>query len=82
MLTFEAIFQSLSPELAGLDRKDARRRRAERALRVWLWRGVRDGRIPAPVKLGLHKVAWVEAEWKGFLTSRPRVAYAPKPKTT
>ena len=40
--------------------------------RVSLWRGVRAGTFPAPVKLGSNSVGWYEDEVDRWIAERPR----------
>ena len=42
-----------------------------------IWRKVRAGSFPAPVKIAENAVAWHDAEITEWQESRPRVAYAP-----
>ena len=42
-----------------------------------IWRWVREGTFPAPVKLGERKVAWRESDLRRWETSRQAVTYAP-----
>lgn len=35
--------------------------------RATLWRGMKDGRYPKPVKIGLKRIAWVEEEIEGAI---------------
>ena len=43
--------------------------------RASIWRAVRAGRFPAPVKLQGNRVGFVEAEVREWVGSRPRVVY-------
>jgi predicted DNA-binding transcriptional regulator AlpA len=48
--------------------------------RQWIFQLVRLGKFPPPIILGTgprQALAWVESEVDEWLTSRPRVAYAP-----
>jgi prophage regulatory protein len=45
--------------------------------RVGVWRGVRSGDFPAPVKIGERAIAWREADVHAWIATRPRVNYAP-----
>ena len=38
--------------------------------RVSLWRDVRDGRLPAPVKLGPNTIRWTVADVRQYLTGQ------------
>lgn len=40
--------------------------------RVWVWRQVRAGRWPAPVRLGENTVAWDESEVEAAIAKMPR----------
>jgi prophage regulatory protein len=37
-----------------------------------LWRAVRAGRFPAPVRLGVNSVAWREADVNAWIAERER----------
>lgn len=44
--------------------------------RASIWRAVRAGRFPAPIKLGMgSRVGFVEKEVRAWLESRPRQRY-------
>ena len=47
-----------------------------RAARTFLWRNARNGRMPAPVKLGPSRIAWRTADIEAFIASRQPVTYA------
>ena len=47
--------------------------------RVQIWRDIRAGKFPAPVKVGENSVAWYVDEVNAWLEARPRVNYAPAP---
>jgi predicted DNA-binding transcriptional regulator AlpA len=49
--------------------------------RVHIYRLVRRGEFPSPVKLTGHRIAWKSNEIAEFCDSRPRVTYPP-PKPT
>ena len=38
--------------------------------RVSMWRDVRDGRLPAPVKLGPNSIRWTVADARQYLTGQ------------
>jgi prophage regulatory protein len=40
------------------------------ASRASLWRWIRDGIFPAPVKIGLRRIAWRESEITSWLKER------------
>lgn len=40
---------------------------------VTLWRWVRAGRFPKPIRLGPNTVGWLKNEVSAWLESRPRV---------
>ena len=40
--------------------------------RTTLWRWIREGRFPKPVRLGANCVAWRSDEVEAWLASRPR----------
>jgi prophage regulatory protein len=42
--------------------------------RVTLWRLVRSGEFPAPVKVGARRVAWRESEVRAWIESRERAS--------
>lgn len=44
-----------------------------------LWRDVRDGLFPAPLRLGKNSVGWTVKMYADHLDSLPRVTYAPTP---
>ena len=48
--------------------------------RTTLWRRVRDGKFPAPVKTGANITAFYEDEVDEAQASLPRVNYAPAPE--
>ena len=56
-------------------------RGSRKSWRVTLWRDVRAGRFPAPVKLGPARIAWHAREVETWIASRPRAAYAPRKGT-
>jgi prophage regulatory protein len=43
--------------------------------RTSLWRRVKDGSFPAPVRLGPNRVAWHMDDVRAWLDSLPRVQY-------
>jgi prophage regulatory protein len=43
--------------------------------RTSLWRRVKDGTFPAPIRLGPNRVAWNMDEVRAWLDNRPRVRY-------
>ena len=45
--------------------------------RVTLWRRVRDGQFPRPVKVGTNSNRWYEDEVAKAQADLPRVSYAP-----
>ena len=48
--------------------------------RTTLWRRVRDGDFPAPVKTGPQSVSWFDDEVAAAQESLPRVNYTPTPE--
>ncbi len=46
--------------------------------RTTLWRDVRAGRFPAPVKVGRNRIGWVESEIADWQENLPRV-WRPQP---
>ena len=48
--------------------------------RQTLWRRVRAGEFPAPVKTGANGTAWFDDEVDEAQANLPRVNYAPKPE--
>lgn len=46
---------------------------------VQIWRDVRAGKFPAPVRIGDNAIGWFEDEIDEWLSMRPRVKYAGKP---
>ena len=50
--------------------------------RTTLWRRVRDGEFPAPVKTGSKSVDWFDDEVDEAQANLPRVNYAPAPEAT
>ena len=48
--------------------------------RTTLWRRVRDGEFPAPVKTGENSTGFFEDEVDGAQANLPRVNYAPAPE--
>jgi len=50
--------------------------------RTTLWRRVRAGEFPAPVKTGANCTAFYENEVDEAQESLPRVSYAPSPEAT
>lgn len=38
-----------------------------------VWRGVREGRFPVPVRIGAQSVAWPELAVDEWITTRPAV---------
>ncbi len=49
--------------------------------RTTLWRRVRAGDFPAPVKTGPNSVDWFEDEVDEAQANLPRVNYAPSPES-
>ena len=45
--------------------------------RTQVWRDIRAGKFPAPIKLGENAVGWYEDEIVAWQEARPRVEYAP-----
>ena len=45
--------------------------------RTTIWRKIRANEFPAPISLGENSVGWPSAWIEDWLTSRPRVSYAP-----
>ena len=41
--------------------------------RTTLWRDVRAGRFPAPVKVGRNRIGWLESEIEEWQENLPRV---------
>ena len=41
--------------------------------RTTLWRDVRAGRFPAPVKVGANRIGWLETEVDEWQESLPRI---------
>ncbi len=41
--------------------------------RTTLWRDVRAGRFPAPVRVGANRIGWLESEIEEWQESLPRV---------
>jgi predicted DNA-binding transcriptional regulator AlpA len=60
LLRFPAVYEHVS---AG---------RTAKATRVWLWRAIRRGAFPAPMKLSRGVVAWREDEVLDWIATRPR----------
>ena len=48
--------------------------------RTTLWRRIRAGEFPAPVKTGANGIAFFEDEVDEAQANLPRVAYAPSPE--
>ena len=46
--------------------------------RTTLWRDVRAGRFPAPVKVGRNRIGWLESEITDWQENLPRV-WRPQP---
>ena len=44
--------------------------------RTQVWRDVREGKFPAPVKIGPNAIAWYEDEIDAHQANLKRVAYA------
>ena len=42
--------------------------------RTTIWRGVRDGWFPAPIKISSGRVAWLEAEILDWISNQQRVS--------
>ena len=51
-------------------------RGADRTSRVYLWRAVKAGTFPAPIKVSENRIAWRRSEVEGWVASRPRVNYS------
>ena len=49
--------------------------------RIEIYRRIRAGSFPAPLQIGKRAIAWKAMEIFQWMDSRPRVSYAPKPKT-
>jgi prophage regulatory protein len=45
--------------------------------RVGIWRGVKSGEFPAPVKIGERAIAWREHDVAAWIAALPTVSYAP-----
>ena len=54
-------------------------RAADRTSRVYLWRAVRAGTFPAPIKVSESRIAWRRSEVESWIASRPRVNYSHEP---
>ena len=48
--------------------------------RTTLWRRVRAGEFPAPVRTGPNSIAWYDDEVDDAQQNLPRVSYAPEPE--
>lgn len=48
--------------------------------RPTLWRRVRAGKFPAPVKTGANNISWYDDEVAEAQANLPRVNYAPAPE--
>ena len=59
-------------------RDEARLREKGCPGRVQRWRLIREGKFPAPIKLGANRIGFFEDEIDAWLASRPRVTYAPQ----
>ncbi len=47
--------------------------------RSTLYRQMRDGSFPEPLRIGVRSVGWLESEIEAWLASRPRATdYAPR----
>jgi prophage regulatory protein len=46
--------------------------------RSQLWRDVRAGKFPSPLRLGPNSIGWRKADVDAWLSSRPVVDYAPR----
>ncbi len=46
--------------------------------RTTIWRDVRAGRFPAPVKVGRNRIGWLESEIEDWQENLPRV-WRPQP---
>ena len=44
--------------------------------RTQVWRDIRAGKFPAPVRIGVNSVAWFEDEIDAYLETLPRTNYA------
>jgi len=51
-------------------------RGADRTSRVYLWRAVRAGTFPAPIKLSENRIAWRRPEVEAWIASRPLANYS------
>jgi len=51
-------------------------RAADRSSRLYLWRAVRAGTFPAPIKLSESRIAWRRPEVEAWIASRPLVNYS------
>lgn len=56
-----------------LIRREEVERRAAKS-RSSIYRGIRAGTFPAPVRVGRRAVAWSEAEIEAWIASRPRAS--------
>jgi prophage regulatory protein len=45
--------------------------------RTQAWRDIGAGNFPAPIQIGPNAIAWREDEISAWMSSRPRVNYAP-----
>ena len=45
-------------------------------VRSTVWRMIRMGQFPAPIRIGINKVKWPEAQVQEWLKSRKRVTYS------
>ena len=51
-------------------------RTPDRGTRLWIYRNVRTGNFPAPVRLSTRRIAWRRSEVETWMDSRPKVSYA------
>lgn len=65
----ESALMAFASVAALLDRK------ADKATRLWLYRGARSGTFPAPLRLSKAKIGWRRADVLRWLETRQAVNY-------
>jgi prophage regulatory protein len=63
---------AVSSDASVLIREDELRNRRLRLSHATIWRLVRAGKFPAPIRIGARAIAWRLSEIEAWLESRPR----------
>lgn len=77
LAALRAVAGRTNSEVAEIIRVAEVKRRAGKS-RTQIWRDVKAGLFPAPVKIGPNAIGWFAAEVDEWCRSRQRVHYAPQ----